>query len=659
MRAGIRRHRGDVIDALLAAVLAVIGVVSVVTPDSSAAYQFRAPSAGLVVLALVAALPLAVRRRWPLTVGLIVVAATVTIGAMRWNAGIYPFLVMFALYTIACGRGLRVALGGLGFAYAGLGVLVILRVPYFDNSLAVMFFLFLTAAWGFGRWMRLRQAERGHAVARAVTAERIRAAEAERAVLAERLRIARELHDVVSHTLSVIAVQSGTARLRLARGDDGSATAEAVTALTAIETGSRGALADLRRMLGPLRAAPTAAGPAYLAAPDASSRRPVHEGLVDVVAAVVLGALGVGLAFVRDPTLAYVYARPDALLIGLILAACLSLAVRRRWPLPVLALAVAATVATSLLGWNADWPGFAAYLALYTVAAWRRLPIAAAGLVLLVAGDTVLWLAAAPHFDPAGDIAGALVPWIVGLAVRRRRRQRDAALERALEVERTRASAAERAVFAERLRIAGELHDVVAHTLSAVAVQAAVMRHHLAGRTGIAADTLSVVEEASRSALDDLRRMLGILHDDEEQASLTPTPSLDELAVLVSAHRAAGGPVELSVDPPAAAAPPSVQLTVFRLIQEALTNARKHATGAPVHVRVGVDGDDVLVAVQNDAPAVTGPALDGGFGLEGMRERVALFGGRFTAAPRADGGFGVQAVLPGALAGTTERAVPA
>jgi signal transduction histidine kinase len=417
-------------------------------------------------------------------------------------------------------------------------------------------------------------------------------------------------------------------------------------------------------MLGPLRTTLAGDPPYPVPVPDVPPRRPVREGLVDSVVAVVLTALSVGLAFVRDPALAYVYAPPNALLVGLIAAACLSLAVRRRWPLPVLALSVVATAVTSLLGWNADWPGLAAYLALYTVAVWRPLPIAALGLAIMAAGDITLWAAAAPHFDAWGDLAAATVAWIVGLAVRRWRWQRDAALARALEAERTRASAAERAVLAERLRIAGELHDVVAHTLSAVAVQAAVMRHQLGDRRGVAADALSIVEQASRSALDDLRRMLGILYD-EEHASLSPTPSLDELAVLVSAHRAVDGPVELQVDPLVRAAPASVQLTVFRLVQEALTNVRKHAAGARVLVHVRVDGDDVVVTVDDDGspPASPNPpeirAASGGFGIDGMRERVALFGGRFAAEPRADGGFGVRAVLPEVLAATTGRVVAA
>jgi signal transduction histidine kinase len=140
--------------------------------------------------------------------------------------------------------------------------------------------------------------------------------------------------------------------------------------------------------------------------------------------------------------------------------------------------------------------------------------------------------------------------------------------------------------------------------------------------------------------------MLSVLHSEDDEASLSPTPDLDELPLLASAHRAVDGPIELRVDPLARAAPTSVQLTVFRLVQEGLTNVRKHAPGAPVLVCIGVDGDDIVVTVENEASE--GGAHGGvrGFGLDGMRERVALFGGRFAAEPRAGGGFCVRAVLP-------------
>jgi signal transduction histidine kinase len=342
--------------------------------------------------------------------------------------------------------------------------------------------------------------------------------------------------------------------------------------------------------------------------------------------------------------------------VALILAACLPLAVRRRWPLPVFATSLATTVVTFALGWNAEWCGLATYLALYTVAAWRSFRVAAGALALMAIGEGTLWAISAPHTNPWDDLAGSLLPWGIGLAIHKWRQQRDAALDRALQAERTRASTAERAAFAERLRIAGELHDVVSHTLTAVAVQAAVMRHQLGQPTDIAGSALATIELASRTALDDLRRMLNILHDDDddERASLSPTPSLAELDVLVSAHRAVG-PVELTVDPAVLALPNSVQLTAFRLVQEALTNIRKHAPGATAWVTVGIDADTVRLTVQDNGGQQ--PATAGGFGLHGMRERVALFNGSFEAGPHDGGGFRVRATLPTTLDVVADGAV--
>jgi signal transduction histidine kinase len=657
MKPADERRRDDVVDTLLAVVVAAIAVASVLTRATSDAYHYPPPNAALVVLALLASLPLAVRRRRPLAVCLVVMSAVVTIGALSWNVAFTPVLVAFALYNAADRLELRWAAVGLAVAYADIALLVLLRVPYFDNPRAILFVPTVSAAWGLGRWMRRRRAERAEAVARAVEAERVRVIEAERAVLAERLHIARELHDVVSHTLSVIAVQSGTARHRLERGDDGDTATRTVPALSAIEAASRGALEDLRRMLGLLRADPPATQPpAPSTRPSISDRphSPVREWLVDTTLALVLAALGVAFAFVPDPTQGFEYRPPSPPLVALILVACLPLAVRRRWPLPVFATCLATTVITFALGWNAEWCGLAAYLALYTVAAWRSFPVGAGALALMAIGEGTLWAISAPHTNPWDDLAGSLLPWGIGLAIRQWRQQRDAALDRALQAERTRASTAERAVFAERLRIAGELHDVVAHTLSAVAVQAAVMRHQLGQPTGIAGSTLATIEQASRTALDDLRRMLNILHDDDdERASLSPTPSLAELDVLVSAHRAVG-PVELTVDPAVLALPNSVQLAAFRLVQEALTNIRKHAPGAAAWVTVSIDADIVRLTVQDNGDQQ--PATSGGFGLHGMRERVALFNGSFEAGPHGDG-YRIEATLHATLDVVAEGAV--
>jgi signal transduction histidine kinase len=641
------QRRGDLSDALLAVVCAAIAVAGVWTANSPDAYDHPPPNAGLVALALLASLPLALRRRRPLTVCLVVIAAVVTIAALGWNVGLTEVLLAFALYNAADRLEPRAAAAGLGAAYAGIALLMLRRVQYFDNPRAVLFIPAATAAWGLGWWVQRRRLERTRAISRAVKAEQIQTIEAERAVLAERLHIARELHDVVSHTLSVITVQSSSARHRLERGDDGEPAKRAVPALAAIETASRGALDDLRRMLGLLRVdrpdedPPNNTALTLDASVGAQSR--VREELVDATLALVFAALGVAFAFVPDPTSDVDYRPPAPALVALILLGCLPLAVRRRWPVPVFATSLTATVVIYTLGWDADWCGLATYVGLYTVATWRPLWVSGSALAMMAVGEGVLAMVSAPYVNPWNDLAGSLVPWGIGRALRRWRAQRDAALDRMLEAERTRAATAERAVFAERLRIAGELHDLVSHTLSAVAVQAAVMRRQLGRETGIAGSALTIIEQASRVALDDLRRMLSILDDDQEGASLSPTPSLAELDVLASAHRAVHGPVELTVDPTVLALPGSVQLTAFRLVQEALTNIRKHAPGATARVTVSVDAETMLLVVDDDGNRQSVTA--GRFGLHGMRERVALFGGTFEAGPRTGGGYRVHATL--------------
>ena len=662
--------RDWLVDSLLAAALSALVVSSVVTKPAAAGYDFAAPNAWLVVLALAAALPLAARRRWPLTVLAVVLTATFLIAALRWNAGNAPFCLMFALYTVGAWRGPVVGAAGPIVTYVALGGLALLRVPYFDQPQALLIFVSVTVAWVFGLVMRRWRHARDAAVGRALAAERARAAAAERAVFAERLRVARELHDVVSHTLSVIAVQSGVARYQL-----GAQPNPIRAALTVIEEASRTALDDLRRMLGVLRAGSAGGGDtdgrdtdggdtdgrdaggwtATAAAPVTAKPALVREWVVDAVVAAALAAFALSNAFVTDPSVGFDYPRPTMWLVVLALVASLPLAVRRRWPLAVLTLTAGAFFLITIGGWNQDVAGFCSYVALYTLAAWRRLPVAVFGLALVLTAEAGPVLLGAPHPTYMDDLAGmgVLVPWALGLIVRRWRRDRAAAQARALAAQRTRAVAAERAVFAERLRIARELHDVVSHTLSVIAVQSGVARHQLGIPSGPTGTALSVIEQASRAALDDLRQMLGVLQASEGDpvAALGPSPGVAELELLASAHRAAYGPVELTVDPAVRSVPQTIQMTAYRLVQEALTNVRKHAPGSPARVSVSAADGIVVVQVDDDGPRRLGtPPSHGndatqGYGLAGMHERVALFDGRLHAGPCAGGGFRVRAVL--------------
>ena len=389
----------------------------------------------------------------------------------------------------------------------------------------------------------------------------------------------------------------------------------------------------------------------------------VREWLVDLLLAVALATLAVSSVFLPDPATAYDFPPPDALLVAVILAGSLPLALRRRLPGTVLALSLAANTVVTLSGWNNGLLPVCLLFALYAVASWQRLRVAVAGLLAVLAMMTAAAVLRVPYFDSALAVLGFawfVVVWGVGLSMRRLRHRQRTAVDRALEAERTRTAEAERAVFAERLRIARELHDIVAHTLSVIAVQSGVARHLLGAGAGPVGPALTSIEEASRTALDDLRRMLGVLRADPADGgpSRVPSPGLAELRLLASAHRAAYGPVELVVEPAVEEMPESLRLTTYRLVQEALTNVRKHAPGAAAEVSVLLGDGGVVVQVDNDGTAgpagPAGPAgapAPDGYGLAGMRERAALFGGTVTAGPRAGGGYRVRAVLPEATPG--------
>jgi len=204
-------------------------------------------------------------------------------------------------------------------------------------------------------------------------------------------------------------------------------------------------------------------------------------------------------------------------------------------------------------------------------------------------------------------------------------------------------------VTAERARIARELHDIVAHHLSVVVLQAAGAR-----ASGQHADrALEKIEHSGRQALTEMRRLLGMLHAPDEEAELTPQPSLGELPALAESVRAAGLPVRLVVDGAGAAVPAAVGVSAYRIVQEALTNVLKHAGAARAVVSIGYLDDAVTIEVTDDGTGPLAPAGPGlaasaadGRGLAGMRERAALFGGELRAGPEPGGGFTVRARLP-------------
>jgi len=243
------------------------------------------------------------------------------------------------------------------------------------------------------------------------------------------------------------------------------------------------------------------------------------------------------------------------------------------------------------------------------------------------------------------------VAWVLGHFVGDRQVYAAQLEERTAELERAREELARRAVVEERLRLARELHDVVAHAMSVIAVQSGVGAHVAASRPEEVGKALAAIEATSRGALEELRRLLGVLrHDNEVQASLTPVPGLANLEGLLAEVGKAGLAVRLRVEGTPLQLPAGVDLSAYRIIQEALTNAVKHAGPARAQVTIGYRGQEVTVEVTDDGRGVVPPASDGrmgtGHGLIGMRERVAAFGGDLQVGPCPGGGFRVAARLP-------------
>jgi signal transduction histidine kinase len=369
---------------------------------------------------------------------------------------------------------------------------------------------------------------------------------------------------------------------------------------------------------------------------------------IDVVAAML--AAGV-LTFDFRLFHGFRYQAPTFPVAALDLAATLPVAVRRNWPIPVLAVVSAAISALTALGrapLQVDiMLGMAAYMA--AVRSSRLVAMAAlVGTELTILAGLIA--AAAGSHSPADTThsmlaAGAM--WFVGYGVRQRRSY--VAAEQA-QRERAEAERGRLAVREERVRIARELHDVVAHTLSVVTFQAGVGRKVGATRPAEAMLALRAVEVTGRGALEELRRILGLLRDEAEQPSLAPAPGLEDLNELAETVRAAGIPVRLMVTGETASLPPAASLTVYRIVQEALTNVVKHARDAEASVRVRLGPDGVLVTVSDNGggAAVTEPAAGSAarHGIVGMRERAAAFGGTLEAGPLPGGGFRVRAFLP-------------
>lgn len=337
--------------------------------------------------------------------------------------------------------------------------------------------------------------------------------------------------------------------------------------------------------------------------------------------------------------------------------ACLPVILLRRWPLTLFAVAALASGVGTALGAASLPLGVVLGLAMYFVAV--RLPSRTSAFTAIAAlafyGDllysalaTERALVEAKALDMAVPLIAA---WFIGVSVATRRRYltglaRQEEREREAELER-----AHQEVREERIRIARDLHDIVAHSLGVMTVQAGVGRRLLAKRPEEIAGTLESIEMVGRTAQDELRVVLGLLRDGEPEAvSLAPAPRLADLKELAETVRAAGTPVELRTSGVGRALSPALELSIYRVVQEALTNVVKHAPGARTAVLVELSADSVRVEVTDDGrSAVSFPgagSTGGGHGIIGMRERLGAFGGSLTAGFLPGGGFRVLGRVP-------------
>jgi signal transduction histidine kinase len=359
---------------------------------------------------------------------------------------------------------------------------------------------------------------------------------------------------------------------------------------------------------------------------------------VDVVIAVGLSALAIGEGAGTG----------SADFSPAVLLCTAPLLVRRRWPIPVLLVALAGF---SIAGDASNLASLAGGLtAAVSVGLDDRHPVLGTIAVLAVAAGIAIEFGRGSYTQL--PIPGFLAPFLLigsaflaGRAIASRQVLANQHLERANELQRDREAAIKTATEAERRHIARELHDVIAHSVGVMVVQAGAARHVLTEKPEAARESLLAVETSGHEAMAELRRLLGVLNENGEAAPMSPQPGMERIDALISRIRESGLPVELRIEGTVRALPPGVDVAAYRIVQEALTNAMKYAGGAPAQAVVRYSDEAIDIDVVDEGNVRT--AAEGiGRGLTGMRERVALFGGTIEAGRREGGGYAVHAHLP-------------
>ncbi len=387
-----------------------------------------------------------------------------------------------------------------------------------------------------------------------------------------------------------------------------------------------------------------------------------RQWVFDTTLTVVLLVAGIVLLFTYTDDSGVPYRDGDVLGVLLVVLGTAALLFRRRAAATVAAVATASTFLLSIFDYASPISIIVALVAVYSAGAYASfLSGLAAMATLVVSLNASIAIAHARYPDAVGlDLPGAVFAtlgfigiWGIGRAVRGRRLYTTELEDRADRLERTREAEVRAALAEERARIARELHDVVAHHVSVMTVQAAAARRTLRRDPDGSVEAIEQIESTGRIAMAEMRRIVGVLRgpgsvDGEGPEARSPQPSLADLAELVGKLRDAGLPVDVRVDGTPVGLPVGIDLTAFRIVQEALTNTLKHAGPTHAVVTLRYAPDELMVHVTDEGHGLAA-ALDGhrpGHGLFGMRERVALYGGSLHVGPRHGGGFEVRARIP-------------
>jgi signal transduction histidine kinase len=387
-----------------------------------------------------------------------------------------------------------------------------------------------------------------------------------------------------------------------------------------------------------------------------------HPRLVDGVLAAVLGI----------PVLASALAAGAYQLVPVTLALAIPLVFRRDHPVAAFAIAIAVGGLQVLFDIHVTPIDAAILVLLYTLAAYRPRRISVAGLAICLIGSAAAMARWAPpdiglsHWISLGLVmfaGSSVVAWVLGDSMRYRRGYYAALEDRAARLERERDAQAQIAAAAERARIARELHDVIAHNVSVMVVQADGASYALDSSPERARQALGAIASTGRQALAEMRRMLGVLRSEDDATGVVPLPGIEQLGELLEQTRASGLAVSFTVQGVPGPLPGGLALAAYRIIQESLTNTRKHGgPQASARVLLRYCEDVLMLQITDDGRGAT-EADGAGHGLTGMRERVALYHGTLRAGPRPGGGYQVTARLPvarGAVpAGGHDEAGPA